>query len=281
MFQKYLIFIILLALTSLSKEVSACGTDCVIENTWAIGVGVGLGEYSNPLYDGKDRNVAVLPSFYYYGENFYIENTEIAYVLEEDESWVISLKGKFNNDGLYFNESDFGGFIVSGFQSPGNFGEPEPDSVSVGEVDRDYSYLAGFSSKYLLNDHISFSFAAYHDITNVHNGYSISAGSQYTWTNKRWRFQVGFGIEFSDSDLNNYYFGLREEDGTSFAKFKIGSNSNISASTSFAYRLNENFSLIGRYNYQKLGSSMTISPLVEDNHTTMFFIGISGQYGSH
>jgi len=280
-FQKQLILIFLLAITPLSKEVNACEADCVIENTWAIGVGVGLGEHSNPLYDAKDRNVAVLPSFYYYGENFYIENTEIGYVLEEDESWLISLKGKFNNDGLYFNEADFGGLIVSGFQSPGNFGEPEPIYVSVSEVDRDYSYLAGFSGQYFLNDHISFSLATYHDITNVHNGYSISAGSQFIWSKKRWRFQAALAIEFSDSDLNNYYFGLREEDGTSYAKFELGSNSNISASTSFAYRLNKSFSLIGRYSYQRLGSSMTMSPLVEENHTTMFFIGISGQYGSN
>jgi len=278
-FQKYLIFIFLLALTSLSKEVSACGTDCVIENTWAIGVGVGLGEHSNPLYDGKDRNVAVLPSFYYYGESFYIENTEIGYVLEADERWVISLKGKFNNDGLYFNESNFSGILASGLQSPGNFGDPE--TVAAGEVNRDYSYLAGLSSKYFLNDNISFSLAAYHDITNVHNGYSITAGSQFTWSKKRWRFQASFGVEFSDSDLNSYYFGLREEDGTSYANFEIGSSSNISASTSFAYRLNKNFSLIGRYSYQWLDSSITKSPLVEDAHTRMFFIGISGQYGSN
>jgi len=277
-FQKQLIFIFLLAFYSLSEESNACGNDCVIENTWAVGVGVGLGEHSNPLHDAKDRNVAFLPSFYYYGESFYIENTEIGYVLEDNDNWVISLKGKFNNDGLYFNESDFGGLIVSGLQSPGNFGDP--DKVSVGEVDRNYSYLAGIASKFFLNENISFSLAAYHDVTNVHNGYSITAGTQFVWTKKRWRFQTALGVDFSDSDLNNYYYGLREQDGTSYANFKLGSNSNISASTSFAYRINDNFSLIGRYSYQWLGSSMTVSPLAEKDYATLFFIGISGQYGS-
>lgn len=279
MFQKQLIFILLLCITSFSKEMHACESDCVLENSWAIGIGVGLGEHSTPLHNGKDRNIAVLPSFYYYGEKFYIENTEIGYVLEESDDWIISLKGKFNNDGLYFNESAFDGLVISGAFGPGNF--EDPDTVSVNEVDRDYSYLAGFSSKYFLNENISFSFGAYHDVTAVHDGYSVSAGTDYVWAQDRWRLQVGLAVDFSDSDLNNYYYGLREEDGTSYAEFKLGSNTNVSASTSFAYRLNDNFSIIARYSYQWLGSSMTVSPLVEDDHTTLFFIGISGQYGSN
>lgn len=273
-----MIFIVLLFISSFSEDTYACESNCVFENTWAVGLGIGLGNYSNPLHDGKDRSLSALPSFYYYGEKLYIENTEIGYVLEENNNWLISLKGKFNNDGLYFNESAFDSLIISGLLGPGNFGEP--DKVSVNEVDRDYSYLAGLSSKYFLNDNIRFSLAAYHDVTGVHDGYSITGGTDFIWFRDSWSFQAGVAIEFFDSDLNNYYYGLREEDGTSYLEVKLGSNSNISASAHFAYRLNENFSIIASYSYQKLGSAMTISPLVEDHHATIFFIGISGQYGS-
>jgi len=278
--QNYLFILLVIVLSCGIKTVQACENDCVYENSWALGLAVGIGDFSNPLHDGADRNIAVLPSFYFYSERFYIENTEIGYVIEENENWLVKVKGNFNNDGLYFNETKFDGLIISGLLGPGWFEEPD-ESVSANEVERKYSYMAGIGADYFVNDNIMLSAGVYHDVTNVHNGYSMNTSAQYILQRGDWRFQLGIGAEFKDSDLTNYYYGLREEDGTSYASFKVDSNINLSASTSLAYRITDNFYLTGRYYHEWLGSSMTVSPLVEDDYTRFFFIGITGQFGSH
>ena len=277
----YQLFVVLtLIVSSIFSKAQACEVDCVEQNSWAVGIGLGVGEFENPLHDGKDRNIAVLPSFYYYGERFYAENTELGYVLVETNDWLFKIKGKFNNDGLYFNDSFVDDLIVAGAFGPGNFEEPD-ESVSSSAVDRDLSYMAGIAGDYFVTDNLQLSAGIYHDVTDVHHGYSIGYGAQYIWQQDNWFFAAGLGAEFSDSDLNQYYYGLRPEDGTAYASFELGSNTNVIGNVSFAYRINKHFSFIGRYQYKWLGSEMTVSPLVEDDHTSFFFVGISSQFGSN
>jgi len=181
---------------------------------------------------------------------------------------------------LYFNDSFIDDFLVAGAFGPGNFGG-DGDTVSSTEVERDLSYMAGLAGDYFVSDNFKLSAGIYHDVTGVHHGYSIGYGAQYTWQQEPWFFALGVGGEFSDSDLNQYYYGLRAEDGTAFDRFDVGSNSNVITNFAFAYRINKHLSFIGRYQYKWLGSAMTVSPLVEDESTSFFFIGISAQYGSN
>ncbi|WOH38023.1 MipA/OmpV family protein [Thalassotalea fonticola] len=281
MFRSHLPLAVIFLISSLLvKPVQACEVDCVEQHSWAVGVGLGVGEFENPLFDGKDRNVVVLPSFYYYGEKFYIENTELGYVFVETDDWLFKFKGKFNNDGLYYNDSIVDDLIVAGAFGPGNFEEPE-ESVSSGDVDRDLSYMAGIAGDYFVYDNFKLSVGVYHDVSGVHDGYSISAGSQYVWQQDNWFLAAGIGAEFLDSDLNQYYYGLRPEDETIYGSFNVGSNSNVIGNFSLSYKINKHFSVIGRYQYKWLGSQMTVSPLVEDDSTSFFFIGISSQFGSN
>ena len=107
------------------------------------------------------------------------------------------------------------------------------------------------------------------------------SGVHYRKQVKSFYYSASFGIEHFSQKLNQYYYGLTAEDGTSYDKFNVGSNTNYSLSLSAGYRLNKYFSLVGQYNYQKLGKGMTVSPLVKDDYTSLFFLGISAQYGSN
>lgn len=257
-----------------------CTYDCVATDSWAIGLGLGYGKFFNPLHDGKEKNLSILPSFYYYADNFYIENTELGYVFYESQAFTLKIKGKFNNDGLYFNDSLLDSFLISSLAGPGNFGEP-PEYVSANEVERDYSYMGGLGVDYYLNDTISFSSGIYHDVTNVHNGHQINLAAYYTKQTDKWRFQASFGFEYASQDLNDYYYGLRLEDNTAYAEFELSRNVNASSSISFDYKIFENLSITARYQYTKLGNNMTVSPLVEKHQAGLFFIGVSSQIGSH
>lgn len=280
MFLKLLLYVFFLILPLSMHVTRACESDCVNENSWSIGLALGHGSYSNPLHNSEERNVSILPSFYYYGESFYIENTEIGYVIEENENWMLTLKGKFNNDGLYFNKTKFDSVFASGLLGPGQFEEPD-ESVSANEVERDYSYMAGFGATYFFSDNLKLTAGAYHDITEVHHGLSLSTSAHYFWESGNWQIQAGITIEHKSRELSNYYYGLRPEDGTSYANFDVKSQTNPSFSHSISYRLSDNFYLIGRYYYEWLDSEMTISPLVEDSNTQFFFMGITGQVGSN
>lgn len=272
-----LLFAVLLSV--LSHQTKACEVNCVSSDSWAVGIAVGSGKLTNPLHDAKDRQISVLPSFYYYGEQFYIENTTLGYVFEESNDWVVKLEGKFNTDGLYFNETALDSLIIAGMLGPGNFEEPE-DFVSVSEVDRKLSYLGGLATDYYVTDNFLVSAGAYYDVTNVHNGFSLSAGVHYRANIHNFYYAASLNIEHASEKLNQYYYGLTPEDGTSYDKFNVDANTNYSLTLSTSYRLTKHFSVFAQYDYQKLGSNMTVSPLVEEEYSQFFFIGVSGQIGS-
>lgn len=254
-----------------------CDVNCVAPNSWALGLGLGYGKLVNPLYDGKDKNLAVLPSFYFYGDAFYIENSTLGYVLHESDLVTFKLEGMFNTDGLYFNDSLLDPFFISAVLGPGNFEGGE--HVSANEVERDYSYMGGAAIDYFFNDFVSVSSGIYYDLTKVHHGYQFNISTHYTYAANNWQFNASIGANYSSQNLNNYYYGLREEDLTSYADFVLDDNLNVFLSLTYDYRISTNLSLIARFHQTWFGSGMTVSPLVEKHQSAMFFIGISTKFG--
>ena len=280
MFKKYCLLLLICVLTQIGTASSEeCTSDCVDENSWAFGIAVGIGELSNPVHDGKDFDFNVIPSFYYYGESFYVENTVIGYTLFEDDDVSVDLKGAFNKDGLYFNDSFLQELLIADFLSPGNFGGET--LVSANDVERDLSYMGGVSADFYLSDSMQVSVGAAHDVTNVHNGYQLNLMFSNQYESENFLLQTSMGAEFRSKELNDYYYGLEPaEVSENLEGYQVGSGINVNLSLLAAYRINENLSVIARYKYEKLASEQTASPLIELTYSDFYFFGLSYQFGS-
>lgn len=92
---------------------------------WRVSVGLGAGMRSNPLHQGEDIPLIVLPEVSYYGERFFLENLEMGFTLFEDRRHQLNLLLTPGYDQMYFNRWDpfnftgSGGFFASSGGGPG------------------------------------------------------------------------------------------------------------------------------------------------------------------
>lgn len=281
MFKHYLFLAsFFVAIQNSAASATGCEVECVEKNSWAIGIAVGFAELENPVHDGKEFDFNVLPSFYYYADKFYIENTMIGYTLHENESMSIDLKGAFNKDGVYFNDSFLNTLIIADFITPGWVGG-EVQTASGNDVERDLSYMGGMSADFFLSDSLQISVGAAHDITDVHNGFQVNLMFSNRYENGSFLLQTGMGVEYRSADLNDYYYGLSDTEVITILEgYQADGGINANLSIMAAYRINQSFSVIAHYKYEKLASELVESPLIEDSYSDFYFIGLSYQFGS-
>lgn len=93
--------------TSESSKCSAIGD-------WQFSVGLGLGGRSNPLVEGDDIPLFVLPKVSYYGERFFWESTTLGFTLVETNRQSINVVATVGFDQMYFNDLSIGNFVLEG-----------------------------------------------------------------------------------------------------------------------------------------------------------------------
>ncbi|MGP1609689.1 MAG: MipA/OmpV family protein, partial [Burkholderiales bacterium] len=102
-----------------------CEPDCVAVGDWRVSVGLGAGMRSNPLHQGEDIPLIVLPEVSYYGERFFLDNLEMGFTLFENRRHQFNLLLTPGYDQMYFNRwdpfnfTDGGGFMASASGGPG------------------------------------------------------------------------------------------------------------------------------------------------------------------
>ena len=72
--------------------------DCVAIGRWNFSVALGAGVRTNPLVNGKDIPLIVIPQVSYYGKRFFIDNLDLGFTLIEkgsgDKKWVFDARIK-------------------------------------------------------------------------------------------------------------------------------------------------------------------------------------------
>ena len=91
---------------------SAAGSDCVAVGEWQFSVGVGLGVRTNPLLDGDDLPILVLPEVNYYGERFFWDTTTLGFTLLDSPHHMINLVATAGLDHMYFHDWSLGNFVI-------------------------------------------------------------------------------------------------------------------------------------------------------------------------
>ncbi|MDO3386452.1 MipA/OmpV family protein [Gilvimarinus sp. SDUM040013] len=88
--------------------------DCVPVGQWQFSVGVGLGGRTNPLLEGDDIPIVLLPEISYYGERFFFDTTSLGYTLYEDKRHLLNAVATVGLDSMYFSDISLGNFVIEG-----------------------------------------------------------------------------------------------------------------------------------------------------------------------
>jgi len=286
MVAELMVFILLIILGFSSKNLKAqnsCVTkealqkeDCVTSGQLSFALGVGIGIRTNPLNNSDNIPLVLLPQFSYYGDNFFIENLDFGYSLFDSENSQLNAIATPSYDSVFFNRWDPSNIFVdigvnSVNQDAGlatqedNLTQIDPEEVSK----RKFSYLAGFEYSHTWQKSL-LQISLLTDISDIHSGSEARLAYQYS-ANRY--FSTTLGFTWKDKNLTDYYYGVDENEiidnrGAYQAESSLSPFVRFSFNTSQgkdSWRLSLEF--------QKLDSSISLSPLLKDNRVITFFIG--------
>jgi len=87
--------------TTLTEQQIA-NNDCTLVGQWDFSLGFGWGKHTNPLYDGKDTPLYVVPSLRYYGEKLYFDDGVLGYTFFDSPNISISVIAQLNGHAASF-----------------------------------------------------------------------------------------------------------------------------------------------------------------------------------
>lgn len=113
------------------------------------------------------------------------------------------------------------------------------------------------------------------DISFTHKGFEVWASYAYPWKHGNWRVVPSVGINWKNSNLLDYYYGVRNSEANfSRPAYKASSGFNSFAKLSVSYRINDNWGIVGVAEYESLSRSIRHSPIVDRQGIETLFIGV-------
>ncbi|TQV75119.1 MipA/OmpV family protein [Aliikangiella marina] len=251
---------------------------------WSIGLSVGLGYRSNPLLDGDDIPLILLPSISYYGDSFFVDNLDVGYTLIDTESSMLNLLITPSFDRVLFEQWDISNILVDLSSSP-SFTTPNPgDSIAGGSEGaafteilsselkkREFSILGGIEYSTPLNDG-QLQFNVLKDISDVHSGSEIRLAYAYPFANSG--LNATFGLTWKDKSMTDYYYGVDQDEVVDDrGYYQAGASLNPFIRLSWQQQNVHTSTWRFVFEYQKLDSEIADSPIVDKDHILTLFIG--------
>ena len=275
-------FLILLALSGwgafAAGSDNGCDGDnpaCVQVGTWQFSLALGLGARSNPVEGGDTIPLLVVPQFSYYGERFFIDNLDLGYTLFEDTRQSFNLITSPGYDRVFFQRSDLQNFFVDSVGIDAtllginvDFTESRQAGGTLESLrarERRVTYLGGFEWSYGF-DSAQLQFNYLHELTGEHDGDEARLAIAIPLVNRHWQLGATLGATWKSDRVVSYYYG---EQGL----YEPGSTVNPFAKVSYSRPLNDQWTLRIFGHYQKLGSDIADSPIVEEDDVLTVFVG--------
>lgn len=256
--------------------------ELINKGEWQFAVAFGSGAMQNPRSKGHALRSPVLPSWRYYGDRVFIENTTVGYQLWQNSQWLIDVQGQLNHDGLWFEYDGINKLFLSDVlnYTPNRDPLRPTTSKALPAIERRLSYLAGWNVTWL-NDVAPVRIGRFTDISGVHHG-----SEWWLSTSKKWPLADGwfgpgavaveFAFNYKEADLVAYYYEITAEEANARKGTDI-TRSSLNSQVKLVYnrKLTEHWSAIATAQYSRLGNGMTKSLLVDQDHYWSWFIGVS------
>lgn len=255
-----------LLLAPASHAADDCQDDCIRTGEWEIGLAVGFGYAPNPLADGDDIHLPIIPHLSYYGERFFIETGTIGYTLAESDHQRLNLLARPNLDYFYFADHSSFYHVLT---HPLRFG------VAGQLSERKLTYLGGLEYSWY-DGPWQVQASAATDISVGHDGYEATLNGKYHWQHDDSSLQVTLGVLYRDHKLTNYYYGVTEEETAWTEKwYQPGASLSPYISLNGQQQLTENTSLLLLLAAQRPDHVISDSPLVTERWFVASFFGVA------
>lgn len=220
---------------------------------WSLGIAAA---WSPSPYKRYDNKAWPLPLVNYEGKSFYFRGASVGYRLFSTSSDEISLAVSPNGDRFRHEDTN----------------DPQLKQLS----NRNIGLMAGVVWRH----NASWGFidaSANKKVTGHGGGTQFDIGYGYAITAGKLIVTPKIGITRSDSNLNNYYYGIsaREAARSGLAYYKAGGGNSPYLDMSAAYRLTPRWMVIGGVRYARLPDTIRHSPMVDADDTKSFFLAIN------
>jgi len=229
-------------------------TTTVHAETWQLGF---LAENSRSPFLDDRKETNGLPEISYIGERFSYSGGEIQYGLSSGESSNTYIVGQIRQRQFYSASTDFSG-----------------DLGITGMQDRDPALELGLG---LVNQLTwgQYTLEGTFDVSGKHEGYEISATYSYPKQSGRWVIEPAIGLQLQSSDLVDYYHGVMDSEAQiGRPAYKGDQAINTLASLTVGYLINARLLAIAGMEQIALDTSITDSPIVEEEQIRKVYLGI-------
>ncbi|MEL4281010.1 MULTISPECIES: MipA/OmpV family protein [Shewanella] len=266
----------LVLLLSWCTTLQAKEIETVSAGDWQISLAAGYGALENPRAKVENINTWILPTWYYYGKNFYVENFTLGYSLYESESFIVDLQTRFNEDGFFYEFDGLNKLLLSDILGYTPVKQPiNPKVVKFEEIERNLSYLGGLNATWV-TPYLDISLGYFHDITGVHQGNEIQLrlkrSQAFSWG--ALGFEIG-AIRKSENLVGYYYQLTKEEEGPLRTKYQPSAAINYHAGSVVNVPIFDSVNFVAILEYTWLGQEITDSVLIDKAGYVSGFVGIS------
>lgn len=282
---RHLLFLLLISSTpAIASEMPPCTeANCVDEQQFYLSLALGYGERSNPLYQGESLPLVVLPDVYYYGKYWFFDNGKLGTNWSLSEQWQLSLVGQLNPEKGYFQKWFSGNlmqFSYSNTNSP-SISQVEKSGAayaSVREVShRPTAFDAGLQLDWF-GDNWQWQTQIWQDISHSYHGQHASTGLMRYWQNPAGYWQLGARLYWKSRKLIDTYYGIDNNEPFYIERYNGRASWQPEVRLNWQKPLTEQVTLLAFLRYLSLDDAMTDSPLVQSDHITTWFFGVSYRF---
>lgn len=260
------------------------------EKNWRFGVGLGYGQRTNPLIQSEDIPVVVDLDIAWFGERWFFDNFDLGFSLVDNSHYTANVVARLNSDRAFFGKTNTryvnftitsGGEQVPIAAPPGPADSPDQgivEPVQLKVPDRDYAVELGLE---MLFDgewgHATL--RAFHDVSNTHEGYEISADYSYRWVRGRFTIAPSVGVAYKSAELSDYYWGVHADEVLpTLQGYQVDGGIGWEAGLRTSYYITKSMRVAVSANYEQLTHNIALSPLVAEPYVIGYFAGLAWQF---
>lgn len=264
--------------------------DCVEQGKWTLSIGVGAGLRTNPLAEGDDIPLFVIPQLSYQGERFFIQNLDIGALLWQNEHHQFNLLATPSYDQVLFERWSPGNFFLDGstFATAGKNGDEKAPVVESGDRellapefmplrerelrDRHMAGLAGIEYSWA-HSLVELQIQYLTDFTQIHSGEELRIALAKQWRHHKHQWLVSLGANWQSREVINYYYGVSDAEADERGIYIADSAVSPLLRLDWNYEFSEHWDLRMLVSYRQLPDEISASPLMNDNKIITVFVG--------
>jgi outer membrane protein len=242
------------------------------ESRWRLGFALGYGLRTNPLVQSDDIPIVVDIDVAWFGDRLFFDNGDLGFTFADNDLATVSLIARVNSDRVFFGKTD------TRFVTVDSFGMPLSEAAIFEVPDRRYATELGIE---VLMDGSwgQLQMTAHHDVSGTHDGYEAYVDYGYGWRMQRWYVEPSVGVSYKSDALNNYYWGVREDEaGVALQPYVAGDGINVHARFALIYQVSRRWTLSLVGEFERLNDSAAGSPIVANQDIFGYFAGFGFRF---